>query len=129
MQEIHRKTQAARGTPGHSHTCVTAEKGEGALAEVSRAVQPMGRVLQQLCSSLQLGAGPHQEAQGRLCEEISEHRGVQGACSPLIDLKNLISRLQACQREMEKCLISHTHTHIKAAAASNQIAAAEEPCF
>ena len=90
MQEIHRKTQAARGTPGHSHTCVTAEKGEGALAEVSRAVQPMGRVLQQLCSSLQLGAGPHQEAQGRLCEEISEHRGVQGACSPLIDLENLI---------------------------------------
>ena len=89
----------------------------------------MGRVLQQFCSSLQRGAGPHQEAQARLREEISEHRGVQGARSPLIDLENLISRLQACQREMEKCLISDTHTHIKAAAASNQMTAAEEPCF
>ena len=71
----------------------------------------MGWVLQQFCSSLQRGAGPHQEAQARLREEISEHRGVQGARSPLIDLENLISRLQACQREMEKCLISDTHTH------------------
>ena len=85
----------------HSHTCVAGEKGERVLAEVGGAVQPERRAPQQLCSSLQLGVGPHQEAQGQLREEIFEHRGIQGARGTTIDLKNLISRFQACQREME----------------------------
>lgn len=108
---------------GLAHTWVAAEEGQWAVAEIPGAVGSVGRAGQQLNAAGQLGAGPHQEAQGRLREEISEHRGAQGACSAVIDLENLISCFQTCQREMENVSF-HTHIKAAAAAATSQIATA-----
>lgn len=123
------KDAGQRGAaPGHSHTCVTAEKGEGALRGRPGRPNPDGAGSPAaLLLPPALGAGPHQEAQGRGCaRKSSEHRGVQVPAGPLIDLTSSPAFRPANAR-WKMFNFSHTHTYIKAAAARIRISAAEEP--